>query len=416
MQLRAQLPVYAQELFRPARYKVFYGGRGAARSWSFARSLLIMGAQQKLRILCCREFQKSIADSVHRLLSDQILLLGMPGWKVTKTGIEHVGTGTTFIFEGLRYNANRIKSIEGIDICWIEEAESVSKDSWELLIPTIRKEGSQIWISFNPYLEEDPTYQRFVISNPPNAIVRKVGWQDNPWFPDTLREEMEYLYRVDPDAAEYVWGGFPRKASDAQILNGKWKVESFEVQPNWIGPYYGLDFGFADDPTALVEVWVDRDPKAKKSSKGRLMVRREGWKLKLDLHKYTQFFYPIFGSRVLPRHTIRADSSRPESISYLKQHGLPRMTPVYKWPGSVEDGIAYLRSYEEIVIHPDCPKTREEARLWSYKVDTKTQLILPDVVDQHNHTWDGIRYALAPIIRMARRPRSTYTGLSYSHG
>jgi phage terminase large subunit len=412
LQLRAELPEYARGLFVPKRYKVYYGGRGAARSWSFARALLILGAQKQMRFLCVREFQKSLDDSVHKLLSDQIELLGMPGWTVTKKLIEHAGTGTTFIFEGLRYNANRIKSIEGIDICWAEEAESISKDSWEMLIPTIRKNGSEIWISFNPDVEEDPTYQRFVVNKPPNAIVQKVGWEDNPWFPETLAEERDYLYRIDPEAADHVWGGEPRRASEAQILAGKWRVEAFEPGEDWVGPLYGGDFGFAEDPSTLVECFIRKG--REKHSQGTLFIRRESWHVKLDIHKMISTWQRDV-NMYLQQRVIRADSARPETISYLKQHGLRRIQPVFKWPGSVEDGIAYLRGFDEIIIHPSCKHAREEARLYSYKVDRQTGDVLPDVVDKHNHVWDAVRYALAPMIRQKRVPKSTYSGITYGN-
>lgn len=410
MELKAELPNYARGLFIPKRYKVYWGGRGAARSWSFARAILIMGAQRKLRVLCAREFQKSIADSVHKLFQDQIQMLRLPGWQVMQKEIVHRGTGTTIIFEGLRYNTNRIKSLEGIDICWVEEAESVSKDSWEVLIPTIRKEGSEIWISFNPNLEDDPTYQRFVVNEPPNAIVEKVGWQDNPWFPETLREEKDYLYRVDPEAADHVWGGHPRKTSEAQILHGKWIVEAFEPEKTWLGPFYGGDFGFAEDPTAAVELWIKRVPR----SQGILHVRRESWKMRLELDFIPREWSKAFG-RNFHKRVIRADSSRPETINLLKRKGLPRITGVYKWPGSIEDGIAFLRAFEKIVIHPDCPKFKEEARLYSYKIDKLTGEVLPDVVDKHNHLMDATRYALSPMIRARKSGTRGYTGMTYAN-
>jgi phage terminase large subunit len=412
VQLVAQIPYAMREVFQPSRYKVYWGGRGASRSWTFARALLIRGSQVKLRILCCREFQKSIADSVHKLLEDQIALLKLPGWKIQKASISHAGTGTEILFEGLRYNTNRVKSLEGIDICWVEEAESVSKDSWDILIPTIRKTGSEIWISFNPDLEDDPTYERFVIKNPPNAIVRKVGWEDNPWFPEELREEKDYLYSVDPEAAEHVWGGMPRKSTEAQILHGKYRVEAFEPQSDWIGPLYGADFGFAEDPAALVELYIARAKgKFQRVSQGQLYVRRESWKIRLDNHKIVPYWRQTV--REIGRQIIRADSSRPETISYLRQHGLPRIVPVYKWPGSIEDGIGYLRGYESIIIHPDCKHAVQEAKLWSYMVDKKTNEILPEVLDKHNHIWDAVRYALQPMIRMKRKPRSSYRGQTY---
>lgn len=394
--LDAALPEFAAELFEPHRYKVLYGGRGAARSWSVARALLIKAAAAPLRVLCAREFQKSIKDSVHRLLRDQIALLELPGYEVTDHEIRHTN-GSLFLFEGLRHNVTKIKSLEGVDVAWVEEAERVSQSSWDVLIPTIRKPGSEIWVTFNPHLESDPTYQRFVVSPPPDAWVLKVSADDNPWFPAELAAERTYLYAIDPDAAAHVWGGACRQSSDAQILRGKWRVESFTPAPTWLGPYYGADFGFAQDPNTLVRCWIA--PGTLPSSTGRLMVEREAYKVGQDTDAI-----PEHWQRVVPgcqTHVVRADSARPETISYLKRHGLPQITGVEKWAGSVEDGIAHLRQYELIVIHPDCPHAAEEARLWSYKVDPLTNDVLPIVVDKHNHVWDAVRYALAPLIKRA---------------
>lgn len=411
--LQAELPSWASVLFTPKRYKVFWGGRGAGRSWSYAAALLIMGGQQKMRILCCREFQKSIMDSVHKLLGDTIERIGLMGWVVQKTSIYHRLTGTEFIFEGLRYNANRIKSLEGIDICWVEEAESVSKESWDILIPTIRKDGSEIWISFNPDLDSDPTYQRFVVNTPDNAHSQKVGWEDNPWFPMELRDEKDYLYRVDPDAAAHVWGGETRSSSEAQVLHGKWRVEAFEPEGHWAGPFYGADYGFAQDPTACLQVFVN---KRQGERRGKLMVRRESWRVNLDISKISSTWQSVFG-RTITQAIVRADSNRPETTAYLKKRGFRRIQSVFKWPGSVEDGIAYLRQFEDIIIHPSCKHTIQEAKLWSYKVDEKTMEVLPKLIDKHNHCWDAIRYALAPMIRIARRLPHKYSGTSYAtHG
>jgi phage terminase large subunit len=407
--VKVELPNYARGLFTPKRYKVYWGGRGAARSWSYAQAILIMGAQRQLRVLCAREFQKSIADSVHKLFQDQIQRLGLSGWQITNKEITHKGTGTNIIFEGLRYNSNRIKSLEGIDICWVEEAESVTDQNWRILIPTIRKPSSEIWISFNPDLEDDPTYQRFVVEDPPNAIVQKVGWEDNPWFPDVLREEMEYLYRVDPEAADHVWGGEPRRSSEAQILHGKWKVEAFVPKKRWQGPFYGLDFGFAEDPTAGVECYIEPLPK----SQGILYISNEMWKVRLDIDRTYREMVKSFGRHIGGRQ-VRADSARPETISYLKRHGLRNIRPVFKWPKSIEDGIAFLRQFEYIVIHPDCTQFRQEARLYSYKTDRLTGEVLAKVEDKHNHLIDALRYALAPQIRARKSPVSGYSGVSYN--
>lgn len=213
-----EAPLVFKPLYEPKRYKVYYGGRGGAKSWNFARALLIRGWQQPLRILCAREFQNSIDDSVHRLLSDQIDALGLRGfYEIKKTEI--VGkNGTTFAFEGLRRNATSLKSFEGLDIVWVEEATDVSKASWDILIPTIRKSGSEIWVSFNPELDTDETYKRFVRNPPTDSIVVKVNWSDNPWFPEVLAQERDDLKVRDHDSYLTVWEGHCRQTLDGAIF------------------------------------------------------------------------------------------------------------------------------------------------------------------------------------------------------
>jgi|SRR5712664_1040032 len=207
MHVSADFPAALEFLFRPKRYKVAYGGRGGAKSWGFARALLIMGMERPLRVLCAREWQNSIAESVHKLLSDQAAALGLP-YKIEKASI-HNSFGTEFFFEGIYRNVDKIKSYEGIDICWVEEGHRCTHSSWEILIPTIRKEGSEIWVSFNPDLETDDTYQRFVKNPPPEdlATVVKVTWRDNKWFPAVLMAEMEELKSKDYDEYLHVWEG-----------------------------------------------------------------------------------------------------------------------------------------------------------------------------------------------------------------
>lgn len=216
MQVKARLPEAFEFLFSPARYKVAYGGRGGGKSWGIADALLIQGAQRTLRVLCAREIQKSIEESVHQLLCDRIEALGLSAfYSVTRTHITGAN-GTTFAFAGLRdIGIASLKSYEGIDICWVEEAATVSKRSWATLIPTIRKEGSEIWISFNPQLDSDETYRRFVLQPPSSAVVRKINWQDNPWYPSTLLAEMADLRERDPDEYLHVYEGHCR-----QVLEG----------------------------------------------------------------------------------------------------------------------------------------------------------------------------------------------------
>lgn len=216
--LTIQLPEKMKPLFEPFRYKILYGGRGAAKSHSIAAALLALGMKKPLRILCARELQNSIRDSVHKLLSDQIVQRELMGfYTVDLTSIKGKN-GTEFFFDGLKANINKIKSYEGIDICWVEEAHMVSKNSWDTLIPTIRKEGSEIWISFNPELEDDETYQRFVVDPPKNSVLIKVNYSDNPWFPNVLKQEMEELKLRDPLAYKTVWEGECRKVVDGAIF------------------------------------------------------------------------------------------------------------------------------------------------------------------------------------------------------
>jgi phage terminase large subunit len=203
-----EFPEKLQCLFRPARYKVAHGGRGSAKSWSFARALLALGAQRKLRILCTREVQKSIKDSVHKLLKDQIEAIGL-GWfyEVLTTEIRGAN-GTEFLFTGLSdQTAETIKSFEGCDICWVEEAKNVSKKSWNILIPTIRKDGSEIWVSFNPELDTDETYSRFVLNPPDNAVVVQINYSDNAWFPAVLEQERIDCLKRDPKGYAQIWEG-----------------------------------------------------------------------------------------------------------------------------------------------------------------------------------------------------------------
>lgn len=379
---------------KEARYKVLYGGRGGAKSWQIARSLLKLARERRLRILCTRELQVTIKDSVHRLLSDQIELLGLSAeYDVQRATIRHNKTRSEFLFRGLRHNVDEIKSLEGIDICWVEEAESVSETSWTVLIPTVRKDGSEIWVSFNTGEETDPTYRRFVDEPPPDAIVKFVTFEDNPFLPEVLKQEEEYLRRVDPDAHAHVWLGQPWVRSKAQVLDGKWEIEEFEPdEETWNGPYFGSDFGFASSPTTLVRLWV---------ADSRLLIEHEAGGVGEDNPENIYREVPGYD-----RHVIRADSARPETISQLSkpvEEGGPglRVEPASKWAGSVKDGIAFLRRFEQIIIHPRCKETAREARLWRYKTDPLTGDVVLQLVDANNHYWDAVRYALDPLIRIS---------------
>jgi phage terminase large subunit len=224
----AQFPVKMASLFDKARYKIYYGGRGAGKSHSVAKALLILGARSPIRVLCAREYQTSIRDSVHKLLSDQIELMNMHSiYEITQNSIRG-RNGSEFAFVGLKNNVSNVKSYEGIDICWVEEAQTVSRMSWNTVIPTIRKEGSEIWVTFNPELETDETYQRFVVKPPENALVQKINWSDNPWFPEVLALEKDALKSRDPSAYQTVWEGLCRLTVDGAIFANEMQVAELD--------------------------------------------------------------------------------------------------------------------------------------------------------------------------------------------
>lgn len=202
------IPSKFKPLFDPYRFKVYYGGRGSGKSENFARALLIKGMQKKHIILCTRELQVSIQDSVHRLLAETIHKENLENqYEILQSTIRHKTNGTEFLFKGLKHNIAEIKGLQGVDIVWAEEAENISDRSWEYLIPTIRKEGSEIWVSYNPRNATDPTHQRFVVNQRDDCYVCKVSYRDNPFFPEVLKKEMEHLRSIDADAYDHIWEG-----------------------------------------------------------------------------------------------------------------------------------------------------------------------------------------------------------------
>lgn len=243
--VKVQFPDKLAHIFDPWRYKIMYGGRGSSKSWSVARALLLLAAQFPLRILCAREVQKSITESVHRLLCEQAVAMGLENHFVPLQHSIKGRNGSEFLFAGLRsQDISKVKSFEGADICWVEEAQTVSKRSWDVLIPTIRKPGSEIWITFNPELEDDDTYQRFVVNPPSRALVIKINWSDNPWFPEELRDEMEHLKRVDPNSYAHVWEG-ECWSDKGGFFKAEW-FRYFTETPSFLRIYMASDFAVTD--------------------------------------------------------------------------------------------------------------------------------------------------------------------------
>ena len=379
--------------FEPARYKVAYGGRGSSKSWGAAMALVIQSLQSRHFILCAREVQLSIRDSSKRVVSQMIDRLGVRDlFRETDTYIECPTTGSRFIFWGLRDGADKLKSAEGLTRVWIEEANTVSQTSLDTLHPTVREPGSEIWYTFNPGLPTDPVYAMFVDTTdpPPGSIVRKVNHDQNPWFPEVLREQMLWDRSRDPDKFRHVWEGEPVQHSEAQVFAGRWRIEPTPEPPKGTPLYHGADWGFAADPTTLVRCWM---------SDRRLYVSHAVFGYRVEITDTPALFAAIPGAEAWE---IIADSARPEMIAHMRNHGYPRIVASSKGAGSVESGIAYLRNFD-IVVDPRCKELIDEFHLYCYKTDKRTGQIQPDIVDANNHGIDALRYATEKAMRAERR-------------
>lgn len=385
-----------------ARYRGAHGGRGSGKTRTFAlmtavKAMMFAEAGASGVILCGREFMNSLEDSSMEEVKQAIRSVPWldayfeMGEKYIRTKNRRV----SYVFVGLRHNVDSLKSKARVLLAWVDEAESVSETAWMKLRPTVREAGSEVWCTWNPEKDGSPTDQRFRKAAPANAKIVEMNYTDNPWFPDVLEQErQDDRARLDDQTYAWIWEGAYRENSDAQILAGKYRVDEFEPQTGWDGPYFGIDWGFSQDPTAGVKLWVHDQ---------RLYVEHEASKVGLENDDIAEFMIKRLPD--IERHVVRADSARPETISHVKSTGqgkrqaLPKITAMQKWPGSVEDGIAHLRSYREIVIHPRCTGTLKEARLYSYKTDRLSGDVLTTIVDANNHLLDAVRYALGPMIR-----------------
>jgi len=378
-------------LLRPARYKGLHGGRGSGKSHFFAELLVEEATiRSGLRAVCVREVQKSLKQSVKLLVEDKIRSMGVAHlFEVLEAEIRTPGGGV-IIFQGMQnHTADSIKSLEGFDIAWCEEAQSLSQRSLDLLRPTIRKSGSELWFSWNPNAPDDPVDSLLRGDQPPtDAVVLEINWHDNPWLPAELRQEQEDDKRRDPDKWAHVWGGHYSLNSEARVFRN-WTIEEFDTPSDAIHRF-GADWGFAVDPTVLVRSHVQ----------GRkLFVDQEAWQVGCEIDHLPKLFDTIEGSR---KFLIRADSARPETVSYMVRQGF-KIIPAIKGPGSIEDGVEFLRSFD-IVVHPRCAKVINELTLYAYKVDEHTGDILPVLDDKNNHTIDALRYALEELRKSGYKP------------
>ena len=386
-------------LFCPKRYKVAHGGRGSGKSYGLTDILLIKALSSKLSILCAREYQNSINDSVYSLISRRIEQLGLSPYFTIQSDQIKAFNGSVFKFKGLKVNPESIKSRDGVDICWIEEAQTISQDSLDFLIPTIREPHSEIWFSLNPRMADDPAYKLFIAKPHPEAYVAKVNYTENKHFPAVLEMERRLMLERDPALYNHVWLGECLTATDAQVFKDKWQVQEFTpVLPytdnegkrhkGWEYPLYGMDFGFSQDPTACVKVWVHDET---------LYIEKEAVKVGLEIDDtadYIKSFMPEIEDGI-----IRADSASPANISYLKRYGLAGIRPCKKWTNFKKEAIKHMRSYKSIVIHPRCTHTINEMMLYSFRVDHRTGDVTPDLIELNDHCQDAIRYAIEPFLK-----------------
>jgi phage terminase large subunit len=403
---------------KAVRHRVLYGGRGGAKSWTIAEKLIERALGRPERILCTREYQNSIRDSSKKLIDDTINRLGYGvlgnGFFVSTEREIRGRNGSLFTFMGLNGKDASIKSLEGYTLAWAEEAATLSQSSIDALIPTIRQERSEIWWSYNPRFATDPVDQMFrgASAPPPGSIVVEVHWNDNPWFPEVLLRDMEYDRARDPDKYAHVWLGAYVQRNEAKVFKN-WGIMPFEA-PEDATFRFGGDWGYSQDPTVLVRCFIGRwagKPGASDviaDQAGRcLFIDYEAYKVGCEIDETPALFAGSdvressprwvnpFGHPGIPgatRWPITADSSRPETISYMKSKGFP-VVPAVKGKGSVDEGITFLQSYD-IVVHPRCRHTAVELTHYSWKVDKLTGQILPRLADANNHVIDALRYAL----------------------
>ena len=377
--IKLTVPKVFEPLFKtPKRRNFIYGGRGSAKSWTVAQYVVFRAYQSKTKVLCTRELQKSISDSVHALLCDVIEKMGVSDFFEIQKNAIYGKNGSSFIFAGIRSNSNEIKSLEGVDICWLEESQALSRESYDVIVPTIRKENSILIFTFNPFKDTDPVYVEMQNADE-NTLVIKANYTDNPYFPEVLRIEMERDKKNDYDRYLWIWEGQCLGLSDAQIFRGKYTVKEFTTPKN-AEFHYGCDWGFATDPTVIVRSFIIGNT---------LYIDQCAGQVHCDLEDTPSLFNQVEGTSIYP---IYADSARPETISFMRSKHY-NVIAADKWAGSVEDGITYLRSFSEIVIHPRCKGVIEEFELYQYKVDKQTGEVLREPVDKFNHYIDSIRYS-----------------------
>jgi phage terminase large subunit len=402
--LQFKVPRVFVPLLAKSRYKGAFGGRAAAKSHFFAERLIAKSVLEPgLRWVCVREIQNSLEQSVKRLLEDKIKSYQLESlFKITNTHIETPGDGI-IIFKGMQaYNADNIKSLEGYDGAWVEEAQTLSDRSLTLLRPTIRKEGSEIWFSWNPRHATDAVDAFFRGEQaPPDAILVECSYLDNPWLPDHIVREINWDRERNPDKHSHVWRGGYEKVSHARVFHD-WSVEAFLPAERGTPFLLGADWGFATSPTVAFSGFY---------SQRTLFIEHEVYEVGCEIEDTPALFDGLYCEDACPakrneckrsthgearRHRITADSARPETISHMQRHGYPKVVAAKKGPNSVEEGVKFLQSYH-IKVHPRCKHAIDELTFYCYPIDPMTGLIIPELPKKKNHIIDSLRYAAEPL-------------------
>lgn len=400
--LDLKIPKAFKGIEQPYRFKILYGGRGGGKSETVARFLLADGIGKQLRILCTRELQTSIADSVHKLLSDIIRAdeYLSEHYEVLQTVIRGKN-GTEFLFKGLKHNITEIKGISGIDRVWAEEAENISDRSWELLIPSIRKKGSEIWVVFNPRNASDPTYQRFIATKHDDALVKKINWNDNPFFPDVLNKERLRLLQTDPEAYEHIWSGeldtrrngaVYAKLIDQARKEGR--ITTVPYDPS-CEVFTAWDLGWSDSTTIWFAQFVGRELRVIDYYEN----SGEGLEHYAKVIKEKPYNY-IRNGHFLP-HDAGAGNIRGDSVTVqLSRLGVQNQVLELS---SIEGGIEAVRQLFPLCVFDDV-KTKDGVfalENYAYEWDDDRKMFKKNPT--HNwasHASDGFRYLAHAVTRV----------------
>lgn len=389
MELNLQTPRKFAPLLNQSRYKGIHGGRGSGKSHFMAEMLIERCMMQKTDWVCLREVQKTLDQSVKKLLEIKIQAYGLGQYFEIQQNKIKTPYGGVIIFQGMQdHTAESIKSLEGFDGAWFEEAQTCTLRSLDLLRPTIRKEQSEIWFTWNPTNETDPV-DLFLRKDPPSdAIVIEANYHDNPWLPGVLYTEMQWDKHRDFDKYEHIWLGKYNINSNKRVFKN-WRVEEFEAEPGEVFRL-GADWGFSIDPSVLVRCFI----------KGKnLYVDYEAYMIGCEIINLPELFLSVPDAEKWP---ITADSARPETIAHMVKHGFPKIRAAVKGARSLEEGINFLQTFD-IIVHPRCVHTIDELKLYSYKVDPLTNDILPILEDKDNHVIDALRYACEGARRIKKQ-------------